>query len=115
MSTDNTSCHKPNSVNPVNSFSTFSVLYYNARSLLPKLDNLAAVCVTCNPDIVCIVESWLSDDIQDNEMSLPNYSVVRLDRNRHGGGIVMYIKNTFTYSIVLLGPSDLELCKYYII
>ena len=65
--------------------------------------------LTCNPDIVCIVESWLSDDIQDNEISLPNYSVVRLDRNRHGGGIVMYIKNTFTYSNVLLGPSDLEL------
>ena len=78
MSTDNSSCHKPNSVNAVNSFSTFSVLYYNARSLLPKLDNLAAVCITCNPDIVCIVESWLSDDIQDNEISLPNYSVVRL-------------------------------------
>ena len=71
MSTDNSSYHKPNSVNPVNSYSTFSVLYYNARSWLPKLDNLVAVCITCNPDIVCIVESWLGDDIQDNGISLP--------------------------------------------
>ena len=46
-----------------------SILYYNARSILPKLDNLTAICCASNPDIVCIVESWLSGDISDDEIS----------------------------------------------
>ena len=61
------------------------------------MDDSVAVCLTCNPDVV---ESWLYADITDDEISLPNYYIVRLDRNCHGGGIVMYI---------LSGPSDLEL------
>jgi len=82
-----------------------SVLYYNAWSVLPKLDNLAATCLTCSPDIVCIVESWLCSDISENEISLPNYSIIKLDRNRQGGGILLYVKITFPlrlYSMVLL-------------
>ena len=39
---------------------------------------------------MCFVESWLSDDILDTEISLPNYSAVRLDQNR-GSGIVLII------------------------
>ena len=71
MSTDNSSCRKPNSVNPVNSFSSFLIIcaVLQCQNFVAyKLDNLAAECVTYNPDIVCIVESWLSDDILDNEI-----------------------------------------------
>lgn len=59
-----------------------SILYYNACSLLPKIEYLAATCLACNPDIVRFVESWLCSDIDDNEVSLHNYLVVRLDINR---------------------------------
>ena len=48
-----------------------NILYYNARSLVPKLDELALLIETHNPDIVCIVETWLSDDILDSEISFP--------------------------------------------
>ena len=85
------------------------ILYYNARSVLPKLDNLAATCLARSPDIVCIVESWLCSDISDNEISLPNYSIIRLDRNRHGGGILLYVKDNLSFKVVLHGPSGLEL------
>ena len=64
-----------------------SVLYYNARSILPKYDELVASCKVHNPDIVCIVETWLCTDIMDHEIDIPAYTLVRLDRNRHGGGI----------------------------
>ena len=33
--------------------------YYNARSHLPKPDEL---CTTCKPDVVCLVESLLCSD-----------------------------------------------------
>ena len=68
--------------------------------MLPKIDDLAAVCLTSNPDVICIVESWLCADISDNEISLSSYCTVRLDRNRQGGGIVMYFKDHNNYNII---------------
>ena len=34
----------------------------NARSLLPKMDDLRAECDSQDPDCTCIAESWLHDD-----------------------------------------------------
>ena len=88
---------------------SFSILYFNCRSLLPKIDELSALCSAENPDIVCLVETWLGCDITDNEVLVPNYSIVRLDRNRHGGGVAMYIHNSVGYNVLLCGPAGLEL------
>ena len=88
---------------------SFSILYFNCRSLLPKIDELAALCSAENPDSVCLVETWLGCDITDNEVLVPNYSIVRLDRNRHGGGVAMYIHNSVGYNVLLCGPAGLEL------
>ena len=43
--------------------STLSILYYNARNILPKMDDLAASVLVHEPDIVCIIESWLEGDV----------------------------------------------------
>ena len=84
-----------------------SILYFNARSLLPKLDLLKAEVVAHNPSV--IVESWLSENIDDNEISIDNYHITRLDRSRHGGGVLAYVHNSLTCEILLKGPNDLEL------
>ena len=86
----------------------FSVLYYNARSLLPKPEELKANCLTHKPDIICVVETWLDETITDNELSLSNYDIVCLDHNRHGGGILIYVNSCFSYSLVFSGTNDLE-------
>ena len=67
-----------------------SILYYNARSLISKLDELCAIVEAHNPDVVSISESWLCADISDNEISVPDYHVFRKDRHRHGGGVLLY-------------------------
>ena len=72
-------------------------IYMN--QLLPKLDELAAICATDNPDIVCLVETWLCSDVLDNEVLIPNYSTVRLDRNRYGGRVLLC---TFMTVLLLL-------------
>ena len=64
-----------------------TVLYYNARSILPKLDELQANVLLQKPDIICIIETWLSEDVMDDELLLPDYQIHWLDCNRHGGGI----------------------------
>ena len=84
----------------------FTIL--NARSILPKLDNLAATCLVSTLDIVCVVESWLCSDICDSEISLVDYSV-RLERSCHGGGIILYIKNNLNFDIISHGVLGLEL------
>ena len=56
----------PGQAGPIN----FSILYYNARSILPKLDDLRVEVVAQNPSIVCIVETWLSEDISDSLCSV---------------------------------------------
>ena len=71
---------------------SLSVLSLNARSLLPKRDELVALCLATSPDIVCITETWLSPDIADSEVSTPDYSLFRKDRNRRGGGVAMYVR-----------------------
>ena len=68
----------------------FSVLYYfNSRSLLPKIDCLRTVTTVSSPDCICVVETRLNGDILDNELCIEGYDILRLDRNRHGGGILV--------------------------
>ena len=47
------------------------VLYFNARSLTPKLDELCVLCDLRKPDIVCITENWMCEDIGPSECSIP--------------------------------------------
>jgi len=58
------------------------------------------------PDIICIVETWLSEDITDNEILQPDYKLHRLDHNRHHGSMVLYPHNSKLY--LQGGPHNLE-------
>ena len=53
-----------------------------------------------NPDMICIVETWLCADVLDSEIALPGYQVYRRDRNRHGGGILIYVRDHFACNIL---------------
>ena len=62
----------------------------------------------CATHTVCVVETWLGDEISDCEISITDYNVARLDRNRHGGGIAFYIRSDLHSEIVRKQPYDLE-------
>ena len=85
------------------------ILYFNARSVLPKFDELQAVSLTLDPDMICITETWLSSEIEDQEIVLSGYYSSHLDRNRHGGGLVIFYRSALGYKPVLFGSNDLEL------
>ena len=75
-----------------------SLLLLNARSLLPKIDELYLLSRTINQDIVIISESWLTDDVLDEQVALPGYSsLFRNDRSdgRRGGGVCVYVRDSF--------------------
>ena len=90
------------------------ILYYNARSILSKCDELHAIIVQMKqPHILCIVQTWLSPDITDNELQLPCYQLVRLDRNRHGGSVLLYVHNMISCKVLIKGgPFKLEFLAF---
>ena len=85
------------------------MFYFNVRSLLPKIDDLRLICSLFSPSVLCIVETWLDDSIEDSEICVQGYSIYRVDRNRHGGGVVIYVNDMFTCSVLYKGSPEFEL------
>ena len=53
-----------------------------------------------NYHIVCIVESWLCDSILNSEIFLSGYIIFRRDRDRHGGGLLIFVRIELYASII---------------
>jgi len=68
---------------------------FNARSIVNKSLDLFAKLSSLSPDIVMITETYLDSSITNSEIFPSNYNVYRLDRNRHGGGVLIAILDTF--------------------
>ena len=82
------------SVKPKPSLS-LSIYLSNCRSLLPKVDELRFLsCLPDSPSIIASCKTWLDPTIVDCEVSLPNYCVLRRDRDRHGGRVALYVHHS---------------------
>ena len=76
----------------VNRWKLPTFLLTNVRSLTNKMDDFEAVVRLNNPDVVCVTETWLSEDIPSEAVSMNGFSLFRKDRNRQGGGVACYVK-----------------------
>ena len=92
-------CPGPDSSSPVNNsqYDVFRkrglhLLHVNVRSLLPKLHEIRMIASQTNAACIGITESWLDNSVFDSELSIPNYTIVRRDRNRQGGGVCIFIR-----------------------
>ena len=57
-----------------------------------------------------MTESKIDELIPDDEISIPGYNLIRKDRNRAGGGVVLYIRDNIPFSKREdLVPSNLEM------
>ncbi len=78
-----------------------SILLSNVMSLVPKIDELALVVGNHNLDIICISETWLKNQIPDDAVQIHNYTLLRRDRKeREHGGVCLYIKNSYSISVL---------------
>ena len=59
--------------------------------------------------IICLNETLLDETINDHEVNITGYEILRKDRNRNGGGVAVYVRNTINYiSRTELDTNDLE-------
>ena len=73
-------------------------LHINIRSLLPKISELRSLVSKASPAVVAISESWLDESVPDNEINIQEYTVLRHDRNRCGGGVCIYVRNDIGFN-----------------
>ena len=74
-----------------------SCMYFNARSIVNKVDELEIYVKEEELDIIGISETWLTEEILTSEISLEGYTLYRKDRKdlvkTRGGGVALYVKN----------------------
>ena len=75
---------------------TLKCCLLNARSVVNKSLDVHAFLHSQNVDVLAVTETFLSDAITDDELVGCGYSVFRRDRNRHGGGVMLIIKDSKT-------------------
>ena len=75
-------------------------MYFNARSIVNKLEELELCIKEENLDIVAVTETWLTENISASEYCLEGYTLIRKDRKdqikSRGGGLAMYVKDEIT-------------------
>ena len=92
--------HRPSNCD--SSATNLLVVHMNIRSLLPHLDELKITVGKLKPDILVISESWLDNTIHDNEISIDGYHSTRHDRDRRGGGTIIYTRDHLSTKITLI-------------
>ena len=88
---------------------------FNARSVVNKKLELFAKLTALSPDVVMITETYLDDTITNCEIVPANYTLYRLDRNRHGSGVLIAVLNKYTsISCPQYGRANIELLWFQI-
>ncbi len=84
--------------------------HLNAQSILSNKAELEILMNERNPDILCVTETWLTNDTNDAYIDMPDYNVYRCDKGR-GGGACIYVKSTLEVNEVkfdVVRPQGIE-------
>lgn len=71
------------------------ILNLNIRSLVPKITELRDYVKNGDYDLIILTETWLSGNILNDVVTLDSYNLHRYDRFGRGGGVAIYVKNSF--------------------
>lgn len=72
-------------------------MYVNARSIMNKRDELELYLKEEQIELLAITETWLHENISNNEINFNGYNLLRKDRihinKKKGGGVAFFVKN----------------------
>ena len=67
-------------------------------SLLKHIDQLGIFCEGHKPHVLCLNETKIDSTVRDNDLTIEGFHpIFRKDRDRHGGGVAMYIINEIKF------------------
>ena len=69
----------------------------NINSLLKHIDEIRVILTEHTFDILAINESKIDNSISDNELHIFGYDIIRKDRNRYEGGVVLYVRDNIPF------------------
>ena len=85
----------------------FKIASLNIVSLVKHIDELRILMADQRLDILSINETRLDPSIKDEAIKLNGYKIIRRDRNRFGGGVALFIRNSININL----RSDLSTAK----
>ena len=78
----------------------FQLAIINCRSIVNKQDELQALIISEEIDLILGTEYHLDDSITNSEVFPANFSVYRKDSNRHRGGVFIPLRNNMSSFII---------------
>ena len=81
--------------------------HLNVNSLLSKIDEIRDIANRIKPAVSGITESKLDSSVTNTEVNINGYSIIRNDRNRHGGGVACYVKNDLCFNTKKIFPNSI--------
>ena len=76
--------------------------------MLPKIDKLRNIAKFSNAAVTVISESKLDDSVLSSEIRIDNYNTLSCDQNRHGRGVVCYIRDDLSFDVKPFFPPEIE-------
>ena len=76
--------------------------------MLPKIDELRNIAKLSNAEVIGISESKLDYSVLSSEIHIDKYNTLCCDQNRHGGGVVCYIRNDLSFDVKPFFPPEIE-------
>lgn len=73
--------------------------HINAQSLQSHLEEIEILINERHIDILCISETWLTSNVQNRFVSIPNFNIYRCDQGR-GGGVCIYVREELKVTLV---------------
>ena len=75
-------------------------VHLNIRSILYKIHELRVLLSENRISVIAITETWLNSSINDEEVYIDGYSILRRDRaGDHGGGVCLYIRSDIAFNV----------------
>ena len=82
-----------------------SLALLNTRSLINKLDSFQSFAYSNSLNIICLTETWLNEQIFNNEILQSNFTIHRRDRKHRGGGVLIATSEHITTKLIHTHPT----------
>ena len=98
---------QPSTTRNLSSSHKLTVYHINSNSLRSHIEYIKLfVSQHSLIHIIAVTETWLGPTVEDSLILLEGYSLLRNDRNTHGGGVALYVHQSLTVSTLGISSHD---------